>query len=55
MTMLTGQSCRVLVAQALLVFFKLCAEVSGFCDCCVKWMWPNGEPEVWEEIWEPAP
>ncbi len=26
----------------------------GFCDCCGKWVWPNGEPEDWEETWEPA-
>jgi hypothetical protein len=39
----------------LLVFVNVCAELSGFCDCCGKWVWPSGEPEVWEETWEPAP
>jgi hypothetical protein len=23
-------------------------------DCCGSWVWPNDEPEVWEETWEPA-
>jgi hypothetical protein len=23
-------------------------------DCCGKWVWPNGEPENWEDTWEPA-
>jgi hypothetical protein len=22
-------------------------------DPCGSWVWPNGEPEVWEETWEP--
>jgi hypothetical protein len=39
----------------LLVFVNVCAELPGFCDCCGKWVWPSGEPEVWEETWEPAP
>jgi hypothetical protein len=28
----------------------LYAEMSEYCDRCVKWMWPSGEPEDWEEI-----
>jgi hypothetical protein len=35
--------------------FKLCAEILEYCDCCNKWVLPNGEPEDWEETWEPAP
>jgi hypothetical protein len=35
--------------------FQLCVEMPGFCDCCGKWVWPGGEPDVWEETWEPAP
>jgi hypothetical protein len=35
--------------------FQLCAEMSGFCDCRGKWVWPSGEPEEWEETREPAP
>jgi hypothetical protein len=27
----------------------------GFCDCCGSWVWPNGEPEDWEETLEAAP
>jgi hypothetical protein len=26
-----------------------------YCNCCGKWVWPSGEPEDWEETWEPAP
>jgi hypothetical protein len=37
------------------VFVNVCAELLGFCDYCGKWVWPSGEPEVWEETWEPAP
>jgi hypothetical protein len=37
------------------VFVVVCAELSGFCDCCGKWVWPSGEPDVWEETWEPTP
>jgi hypothetical protein len=22
-------------------------------DYCGKWVWPSGEPEDWEETWEP--
>jgi hypothetical protein len=55
MATLAGQSCSALVAQALLVFVDVCAELLGFCDCCGKWVWPSGEPEVWEETWEPTP
>jgi hypothetical protein len=54
MVTLTGQSCRALVAHALLVCFNVCVEMPGFCDCCDKWVWPSGEPEEWEETWEPA-
>jgi hypothetical protein len=25
-----------------------------YCDCCGKWVWPSGEPEDWEENWEPT-
>jgi hypothetical protein len=32
----------------------VCAELPVFCDCCGKWVWPSGEPEVWEETWELA-
>jgi hypothetical protein len=49
MVTLTGQSCCALVAQALLVYFNVCAEMPGFCDCYGKWVWPSGEPEEWEE------
>jgi hypothetical protein len=35
--------------------FQLCAEMLEFCDCCGKWVWPSGEPEEWEETWEPIP
>jgi hypothetical protein len=31
------------------VFVNVCTELSGFCDCCGKWMWPSGEPEEWDE------
>jgi hypothetical protein len=55
MTTLMGQSCWALVAQALLVYFYVCAEMPGFCDCCGKLVWPSGEPDVWEETWEPTP
>jgi hypothetical protein len=55
MAMLMGQSCWALVAQALLVYFNLCAEMSELCDCCGKWVWPGVKPEEWEETWEPAP
>jgi hypothetical protein len=48
MAMLMGQSCCVLVAQALLVDFK-CVEMSEYCDCYGKWVWPSGEPEDWKE------
>jgi hypothetical protein len=33
----------------------LCAEMSEYCGCCGKFVWPNGEPEDWEVTWEPAP
>jgi hypothetical protein len=37
MATLTGQSCRYLVAQALLVDFNLCAEgTPEYYDCCGK-------------------
>jgi hypothetical protein len=26
-----------------------------YCDCYGKWVLPSGEPEDWEETWEPAP
>jgi hypothetical protein len=26
-----------------------------FCDCCGKWVWHSGQPENWEESWEPTP
>jgi hypothetical protein len=55
MATLIGQSYWTLVAQALLVFFKLCAEMPWFCDCYGKWVYPSGEPNEWEETWEPAP
>jgi hypothetical protein len=29
--------------------FQLCAEMSGSCECYGSWVWPNGEPEEWEE------
>jgi hypothetical protein len=33
------------------VFVNVCAELSGFCDCCGKWVWPSGEPDCqWREI-----
>jgi hypothetical protein len=35
--------------------FKLCVEMPEYCDCSDNWVWPNGEPEDWEETWEPAP
>jgi hypothetical protein len=35
------------------VDFQLCAELPEYCDCCGKWVWPSGEPENWEETWEP--
>jgi hypothetical protein len=41
--------------SGLLVFVNVCAELPEFYDCCGKWVWPSGEPEVWEETWEPAP
>jgi hypothetical protein len=37
------------------VYFNLCAEMSGFCDCCGKWVWPGGEPDDWKETWELVP
>jgi hypothetical protein len=55
MATLTGQSCWALVAQALLVDFKLCAEMPEYGDCCDSWVWSNGEPEVLEETWELTP
>jgi hypothetical protein len=55
MVTLTSQSCWALVAQALFMFVNVCAELPEFCDCCGKWVWPSGEPEVWEETWEPTP
>jgi hypothetical protein len=33
----------------------MCAEMSKFCGCCGKFVWPNGEPEDWEVTREPAP
>jgi hypothetical protein len=33
------------------VFVIVCAELSGFCNCYGKWLWPSGEPDVWEETW----
>jgi hypothetical protein len=33
----------------------MCVDMSEYCDCCVNWVWPSGEPEDWEETWEPAP
>jgi hypothetical protein len=33
----------------------MCAEMTEYCDRCGKWVWPSGELEDWEEIWEPAP
>jgi hypothetical protein len=47
MTILMGQSCWALIAQYLLVDFQMCIEMPEFCDCCSKWVWPSGEPEVW--------
>jgi hypothetical protein len=32
-----------------------CVEMAGYCDCCGNWVWPNGEPEDWDETWEPVP
>jgi hypothetical protein len=55
MATLIGQSCCTLVAQALLVYFNLCAEMPVFYDCCGSWVWHNGKPEDWEETWKPAP
>jgi hypothetical protein len=43
MTMLTGQSCWTLVAQALLVDL-LVAEMSEYCGCCGKFVWPSDDP-----------
>jgi hypothetical protein len=27
----------------------MCADMSKYCDCCGKWVWPSGEPEDWKE------
>jgi hypothetical protein len=35
--------------------FHLCADMPKYCDCCGNWVWPNGEPENWEDTWEPVP
>jgi hypothetical protein len=35
--------------------FNLCADMPEYYDCCGSWVWPSGEPEDWEETWEPAP
>jgi hypothetical protein len=35
--------------------FNFCADIPEYCDCCDKWVCPSGEPEDWEETWEPAP
>jgi hypothetical protein len=35
--------------------FKLCAEMPEFCDYYGKRLWLSGEPEDWEETWEPVP
>jgi hypothetical protein len=54
MATLLGQFCRALVAQVLLVDYILCAEMSKYCGCCGKFVWPNGDPpEDWEVSWEP--
>jgi hypothetical protein len=49
---------RVSLAELLLLrlclWIKLCVEMPEFYDCCGKWVWPSGEPEVWEETWVPA-
>jgi hypothetical protein len=37
------------------MFVVVCAELPGFYDCCDKWVWPSGEPDVSEETWEPTP
>jgi hypothetical protein len=37
------------------VYFNLCAEMPEFCDYCASSVWPNDEPEDWEETWEPTP
>jgi hypothetical protein len=53
MAMLTSQSCFALVAQALLVDI-LVVEMSEYCGCCGKFVWPNGDPlEDWEVSWGP--
>jgi hypothetical protein len=56
MTMLIGQSCWALVAQALLVDLNLCAEgIPEYCDCCGKFVCSGTLLEDWEVTWEPAP
>jgi hypothetical protein len=53
MTMLMGQSCRALVAQALLVDLFV-AKMLEYCGCCGKFVWPSGDPpEDWEVSWGP--
>jgi hypothetical protein len=53
MATLTDKSCWALVSQTLLVKL-LCAEMSEYCGCCAKFVWPNGDPlEGWEDNWEP--
>jgi hypothetical protein len=29
--------------------------MSEYCNCYGNWLWLNGEPNDWEETWEPAP
>jgi hypothetical protein len=45
-----GQSCCALIAQVLLMNLIVCR------DTLVVWLlWASGEPDDWEEPWEPAP
>jgi hypothetical protein len=30
------------------------ADMPKYCDCCGNWVWASGDPEDWEETWEPA-
>jgi hypothetical protein len=49
MATLIGQSCSALIVQALLVDLFFIVEMSEYCGCCGKFMWPSGDPpEYWK-------